>query len=211
MSCMHILVVSLFMMNTLQIDECKDVVINSSTDPFTKVTTISGVTPKIGTSDAKTEPSTGQNVSQFKTIDLPSGKTFQIHLSLNNDGMYLNFYYSYPIGYYDQDPLKPIINTNSKLLLLLENDDVITLNYQGEQINVTDSRDRESTIAPGSRENRHRFIGVNGKFYLSNEKKNILSENSVKMLRIEFQNLREDRVLDEDDQNYFKKYLKCFD
>jgi hypothetical protein len=200
----------LFMAITLQINECKDVVINSSTDPFTRITTITGVAPKIDTYDVDVESPKSQYSNQFKIIGSPSGKTFQINLSLNHDSMYLNFYYSYPIDYFDQQPLKPITNTSSKLLLLLGNDEVVTLNTQEEQITISDSRDRENIFAPGSRVNRDRFISVNGKFYISNENKSILSEHSVKMIRIEFQNFRDDRILQERDQDYFKKYLKCF-
>lgn len=195
---------------------CENVNLVKNTDPFSKITTIRGTTPSINLPPYKNESpgSTSSQSSNRLELNYPE-KEFILYLSRINDGLYLviNQTIHHENSHIREDVFKHILGSDSKLHLLFDSEEVLSIRYNGERKEATDSFDSLPRIFTTSNEFRrhNRMVSITGKFQLSKNDIRLLKNKKLQLLRVEFSNSTTDREFNEENDDYLIKYLPCLE
>lgn len=176
----------------ITIQDCDDVQLSIATDPFTQETTVSGRSPDIITSPYIDE--------QDPWSEFYAHPEVTMRLIRNNDSYSISITNTMRYAAHTLDNFIGEIKfgDNTSLLLLLENDELITLKYQ--------SGSGSSSIGNFSNQ---RVKTAHSNFTINQSNLEILSTNKIKLIRIEYENDRADRELNERNTNNFMRYINC--
>jgi len=192
------------------ISVCGEVSLTEDTDPFTNITTVKGFAPSIEVNPLEKEVSSSGGLKITRSYP-----EFRLRLKRQNNDAIIEITQSkrYEGGSAVGEVHKPILGSESQLLLLFEDDTTININYSGQKTVATDSNDREGNtwVSENSNSRDRRWVTIQGEFRLSNNQIQMLKSSKVKLLRVEYENLTTDREFNSNNENYFVKYLSCLE